>query len=111
MLIYKVFRAAEWADMQRLGETPGAPVDLADGYVHISTAEQLAGTLAKHFADEDDLTLLACEADALGDDLRWEPSRGGALFPHLYRNLRMEDVVWTRPITLRDGVHVTGIEP
>ncbi len=98
MLIYKIFRADEWAALRRDGETPGAPVDVADGYVHFSTAEQAAETLAKHFAQDRGLILLAVEADALGADLRWEPSRGGALFPHLYRPLRLADVAWSRPI-------------
>ena len=98
MLIYKVFRADEMAAFLAAGSTLGAPVDLADGFVHMSTADQLGGTLAKHFAGETDLTLLAIEADTLGDDLVWEVSRGDALFPHLYRELRIGDVVWHRPI-------------
>ena len=83
---------------QRLGRTAGAPVDVVDGYVHFSTAEQLAVTLSKHFAGETDLQLLAVDADAAGDALRWEPSRGGALFAHLYRDLEMSDVLWSRPV-------------
>ena len=105
MRIYKIFRAAEWALLQSAGETAGAPVDLADGYVHFSTADQLAETAARHFAGEDDLTLLEVEADALGPDLRWEPSRGGALFPHLYRPLRLSDVVAVHRMPLVDGAH------
>ena len=105
MLIYKIFRAQEWADLQDRGATSGAPVDIADGFVHLSTAEQTAETAAKHFAGEDGLILLAVETDRLGDALRWEPSRGGALFPHLYRDLRLSDVVWADPLTLKDGVH------
>jgi uncharacterized protein (DUF952 family) len=101
MLIYKVLRAEEWADLQSAGETEGAPVDRADGYVHFSTRDTLAGTLAKHFAGESGLTLLAVEADNLRDALRWEVSRGGALFPHLYRRLALADVSWSRP--LADG--------
>ena len=96
MLIYKVFRADEWAELDRAGETLGAPVDRADGFVHFSTAAQLPGTLAKHFAGETGLLLLAVETDAAGRALRWEPSRGGALFPHLYRPLTLADVVWAR---------------
>ncbi len=103
MLIYKVFRAGERAVLVADGATAGAPVDLADGFIHFSTADQLAGTLAKHFAGEDGLTLLAVEADTLGPDLKWEPSRGGALFPHLYRPLRLQDVAWTAPLPLVDG--------
>lgn len=108
MQIFKVFRAPEWAQMQRDGQTAGAPVDLADGYVHLSTAAQLPVTLSRHFAGEDGLILLAFDADRLAPDLRWEPSRGGALFPHLYRPLRMEDIRWSRPIALTDGTHQTG---
>lgn len=98
MLIYKIFRPSEWSGMQGQGETAGSAADIADGFVHFSTAAQLPGTLAKHFAGEPDLILLACDADALGAELRWEPARGGALFAHLYRPLRMDDVLWTRPL-------------
>ena len=100
MLVYKIFRADEWAAFQAAGETLGAPVDLADGFVHFSTAKQAAETAAKHFAGEDGLMLLALDAEALGDALKWEPSRGGALFPHLYRTLQMGDVLWHRPLPL-----------
>ncbi|MGR3374314.1 DUF952 domain-containing protein [Pseudooceanicola nanhaiensis] len=106
MLIYKIFRAPEWALLQSDGETDGAPVDVADGYVHFSTAAQAAETAAKHFAGEDDLWLLALDADTLAPDLKWEPSRGGALFPHLYRRLRRSDVLWARPLPLENGAHV-----
>ncbi len=105
MLIFKIFRSHEWEDLRAKGETPGAPIDLADGYVHFSTAAQAAETAAKHFAGEDDLMLLAIAADTLGTDLKWEASRGGALFPHLYRELRMDDVVWAQPLPLVDGAH------
>jgi uncharacterized protein (DUF952 family) len=105
MLVYKIFHGHEWADLQEHGTTAGAPVDLADGFVHLSTAAQTAETAAKHFAGEDGLMLLAVETDTLGDALEWEPSRGGALFPHLYRELRLSDVVWAAPVTLKNGVH------
>lgn len=105
MLIYKIFRADEWAALQRDGETAGAPVDLADGFVHFSTAEQAAETAAKHFAGQDGLVLLACDGDAMGDALKWEVSRGGALFPHLFRKLRIDDILWDRPLPLIDGTH------
>ena len=91
-IIYKIFRAAEYAEFVTAGVTKGAPIDVADGYVHFSTADQVEETVAKHFAGEDGLKLLGLEADELGDALKWEPSRGGALFPHLYRELRAEDV-------------------
>ncbi len=105
MLIYKIFRGPEWADLRARGETRGAPVDLADGYVHFSTAEQAPETAARHFAGAEGLMLVAVETDRLGDALKWEPSRGGALFPHLYRALRLSDVVWAQPLPLVDGVH------
>ena len=99
MLLYKIFRADEMSAFLDAKETRGAPIDRDDGYVHLSAADQLSGTLAKHFAGEDNLTLLAIEADTLGDDLKWEVSRGNALFPHLYRLLRVDDVLWHKPLT------------
>ncbi|WP_171170353.1 DUF952 domain-containing protein [Ruegeria sp. HKCCA0370] len=105
MLIYKIFRAEEWATLQDQGASNGAPIDFADGFVHFSTAEQAAETAAKHFAGVDGLVLLACDADAMGDDLKWEVSRGGALFPHLYRQIRMSDVVWSRPLPFDGTAH------
>ena len=105
MLIYKIFRRPEWDALDSQGETLGAPIDLTDGYIHFSTAAQARETAAKHFAGQDDLVLAAVEADALGEALKWEPSRGGALFPHLYRPLKIEDVVWAQPLPLVDGVH------
>jgi len=105
MLIYKIFRADEWQALRKAGTSKGAPVDLADGYIHFSTAEQAAETAAKHFAGADGLMLVAVDTDRLGDALKWEPSRGGALFPHLYRDLRLEDVHWAQPLPLVDGVH------
>lgn len=106
MLIYKIFRASEWAQLQAEGQTQGAPIDLTDGYIHFSTAEQATETAAKHFAGEADLMLLAVDADAAGDALKWEVSRGGALFPHLYRNLTLADVLWAKPLPLENGTHI-----
>ncbi|MEM6889728.1 MAG: DUF952 domain-containing protein [Pseudomonadota bacterium] len=105
MMIFKIFRASEWAHLQSAGETLGAPIDLSDGYVHFSTAEQVQETAAKHFAGEDELMLLAVDADALGEALRWEVSRGGQDFPHLYRALRLSDVVWSEQLMLVKGQH------
>lgn len=105
MMIYKIFRAGEWSALQTDGETLGAPVDLADGFVHFSTAEQVRETAARHFAGETGLVLLAVKTDGLGDALKWEPSRGGALFPHLFRPLRLDDVAWSEPLPLVDGLH------
>lgn len=105
MLIYKIFRADEWASLKDKGETNGAPIDVADGFVHFSTAQQAAETATKHFAGAENLTLVACDADKMGDDLKWEVSRGGALFPHLYRNIRMADVIWAKPLPLDGDTH------
>lgn len=108
MMIFKVFRPGEWTRLLAKGSTSGAPVDLADGYVHFSTALQLPETLARHFADDKGLVLLACDAAQFGDDLRWEPSRGGDLFPHLYRPLTLGDIAWSRDIRRGHGGHDTG---
>ncbi|MEQ9695146.1 DUF952 domain-containing protein [Shimia sp. SDUM112013] len=105
MLIFKIFRADEWAALRQDGETTGAPVDVADGFVHFSTAEQVAETAAKHFAGEENLFLLGLESEEFGEALKWEPSRGGALFPHLYRPLRLEDVAWAQPLPIENGKH------
>jgi uncharacterized protein (DUF952 family) len=105
MLVYKILRAPEWADFDAAGETQGAPVDLADGYIHFSTAAQAADTAAKHFAGEDGLWIVAVDAEALGDALKWEPSRGGQLFPHLYGLLRREAVAWAVPLPLGSSGH------
>ncbi|WP_323010352.1 DUF952 domain-containing protein [Paracoccus sp. (in: a-proteobacteria)] len=107
MLVYKIFRAAEFQEFQSQGRSAGAPVDLADGYIHLSTAAQVPETLARHFARLDGLHLLALDSDAL-TELRWEPSRGGDLFPHLYRELQMPDLLWSRPLTLGPDGHVIG---
>jgi uncharacterized protein (DUF952 family) len=85
--IYKVCAAAEWAAALSSGRYSGSPDDLRDGYIHFSTRAQLAGTLTKHFAGKRDLVLVRVDATRLGDRLKWEPSRGGALFPHLYEPL------------------------
>ncbi|QYK42624.1 MAG: DUF952 domain-containing protein [Paracoccaceae bacterium] len=106
MLIFKIFRRPEWNAFAAAGETAGAPVDLADGYIHFSTAAQVAETAARHFAAESDLVLVAVDADKLGAALRWEPSRGGALFPHLYRRLAMDDVIWDKSLPLGASGHI-----
>jgi uncharacterized protein (DUF952 family) len=106
MLIYKIFRRPEWDAFRTEGQTLGAPIDLSDGYIHISTSDQVAETAAKHFAGESDLVLVALDADALGPELKWEPSRGGALFPHLYRPLVLADVVWDKSLPLGAAGHI-----
>ena len=108
-LIFKIAGAAEWRAAEAAGVFAGAAVDRADGYIHFSTAAQAAETAAKWFAGRDDLVLAAIDADALGADLRWEPSRGGALFPHLYATLPFSAVRWTRALPLgADGRHIFG---
>ncbi|MEO0939160.1 MAG: DUF952 domain-containing protein [Pseudomonadota bacterium] len=105
MLIYKILRGPEYEALKTQGQTDGAPIDVADGYIHFSTAQQASETAAKHFAGAEGLWLLAFEADTLGAALKWEPSRGGALFPHLYAPLRLADVLWAEPLPLADGTH------
>jgi uncharacterized protein (DUF952 family) len=105
--IYKICRAAEWEAAVRAGAFQGSAVDLRDGYIHFSTAEQVAETAAKHFAGQDALVLVAVAAETLGTDLKWEPSRGGALFPHLYRPLPVSAALWVKPLPLdATGRHV-----
>lgn len=106
MLIYKIFRRTEWDAFKAAGETAGAPIDLADGYIHFSTGAQVVETAAKHFATETDLVLVTLDADQLGADLKWEPSRGGALFPHLYRTLRIDDVRHDTSLPLGQAGHI-----
>ena len=106
MLIYKILTSEQWADLQAKGETAGAPIDIADGFVHFSTAAQASGTAAKHFAGQTGLWLLAMRAEALQTVLKWETSRGGDLFPHLYGPLRHKDVVWARELPLIGERHV-----
>ncbi|RLL65018.1 DUF952 domain-containing protein [Paenirhodobacter hankyongi] len=106
MLIYKIFRRPEWDAFRAAGETAGAPVDLADGFIHFSTSAQVVETAAKHFATESDLVLVAVAAEPLGTALKWEPSRGGALFPHLYRPLTLADVAWDTSLPLGVSGHI-----
>jgi uncharacterized protein (DUF952 family) len=104
--IYKICPAALWREAEREGRFGGAPVDLADGYIHFSTASQLRETAAKHFAGQAGLLLISVDAGKLGAALRWEPSRGGALFPHLYAPLDLSAVIAAVPLPLGpDGGH------
>ena len=96
--IYKICDEALWRVAEAEGLFHGAPIDMHDGFIHFSTAEQLAETAAKHFAGARDLMLVAIDAEALGAQLKWEPSRGGALFPHLYAPLPLAAVRWARPL-------------
>jgi uncharacterized protein (DUF952 family) len=104
--IYKICPEPLWRQAERAGRFDGAPVDHADGYIHFSTGSQLRETAARHFAGQDSLLLIAVDAGALGKDLRWEVSRGGALFPHLYGSLATPAVLGVEPLPLGpDGTH------
>ncbi len=105
-LIYKIAPRAMWQAAEANGVFEGAPIDHADGYIHFSTATQVTETAAKHFAGQDDLVLIAVEKDRLGDALKYEVSRGGDLFPHLYASLPLKAVRWVKPLPLgSDGKH------
>ncbi len=111
-LIYKIATAEEWRLALAAGQYTGAPVDLADGFIHFSTADQALETAAKHFAGRDGLLLVALDAETLGDALEWEPSRGGALFPHLYRPFALSEVLWVKSLPLIEGAHdFSGLLP
>ncbi len=96
--IYKICDQEAWRAALAAGQYRGSEVDERDGFIHFSTAEQLAETVAKHFVGQTNLMLVAVDGDALGAHLKWEPSRGGALFPHLYAALPITAVRWSRPL-------------
>jgi uncharacterized protein (DUF952 family) len=97
-IAYKVLLPEQLAMLEADGVFTGAPVDLADGYIHMSTTDQLGETIAKHFAGHDDLRIVAVDLEAFGDELKWEKSRGGALFPHLYAPLSLGAVIAYGPL-------------
>ena len=104
--IYKICPAAAWREAEGAGAYRGSPDDVRDGFIHFSTASQVPGTLAKHFAGQANLFLIAVDADALGPALKWEPSRGGDLFPHLYADLDPAAADNVTPLVLgADGRH------
>ena len=96
--IYKICERAAWQDAEKLGLYRGSAVDRRDGFIHFSSAAQLGETAARHFAGQRDLMLVAVDGGALGAALKWEASRGGALFPHLYDTLPIAQVRWARPL-------------
>ena len=96
--VIKLLRAAEWTGFQAAGEFAGSADDKRDGYIHMSMPDQVAGTAAKWFAGDAGVMAVTFDADAFGDDLRWETARGGMLFPHLYRPLRLDEVVSAVPV-------------
>jgi uncharacterized protein (DUF952 family) len=99
-LIYKILAAEAWAQAKAAGVFEGSPVDHADGYIHFSTAEQAQETARRHFAGQTGLVLLSVDTEGLGQALRWEPSRGGDLFPHLYSALPTSAVIAACAIAL-----------
>lgn len=106
-MIYKICSREMWQEANATGAFPGAPVDITDGYIHFSTAAQARETAAKHFAGADDLVLVAVADEVFGERLRYEPSRGGALFPHLYGQWAVDNIAWVQPLPLgEDGLHI-----
>ncbi|WP_342656960.1 DUF952 domain-containing protein [Sphingomonas sp. NY01] len=99
---YKVLTAEQMAALETDGVFTGAPVDRQDGYIHLSTAAQLTETVDKHFAGQSDLHVAAVDLEAMGDAVRWEESRGGQLFPHLYADLPLNAVVAYSPLKRDD---------
>ncbi|MEH3037229.1 MAG: DUF952 domain-containing protein [Sphingomonas adhaesiva] len=95
---YKVLTAEQMAALERDGAFAGAPVDVADGYIHLSTAAQLTETVDRHFAGQDDLHVVAVDLAAQGDAVKWEESRGSQLFPHLYGTMSLETVIAYAPL-------------
>lgn len=105
--IYKILPRSLWAEAKAAGRLDGAPVDLADGYIHFSTSAQVRETADRHFAGIDDLVLVAVDPAPLGDALKYEKSRGGALFPHLYASLPIAAVLWVEDLPIgADGHHL-----
>ena len=106
-MILKILNKQEWLDFMAKGQFTGSAVDLADGFIHFSTPEQVKETAARHFAGQGDLMLVAVSRVALGEALVDEPSRGGALFPHLYAPLALNAVLWAKPLPIDEsGKHV-----
>lgn len=106
-VVYKIVPDTLWQQARQTGVFHGASIDLTDGFIHLSTAEQSKETAARYFAGQEGLLLVAIDGDAFGDRLVFEPSRGGALFPHLYAPLPLSAVLWAKPLPLGpDGAHV-----
>ncbi len=103
--IYKILTTDQWETLQAEKTSVGAPIDVQDGFVHFSNANQLQETADKHFKQQTGLFLIAMSADQLGDELKWEVSRGGDLFPHLYGKLALEQVLWAKPLPLHNDRH------
>lgn len=105
-IIYKIVPADLWREADLAGVFGGAPIDLADGFIHFSTAAQVRRTAELYFMGQDDLLLVAVDGGKLGEALKYEASRGGDLFPHLYSTLPLDTVLWHKPLPMRpDGLH------
>jgi uncharacterized protein (DUF952 family) len=105
-IVYKVLTPAQWSEVLETGRFTGAPIDLADGFIHLSSAHQLVETVRKHFRGHGELFVVAFDADLLGGDLKWETSRGGDLFPHLYSPLLLSHVIESFTLPVNDlGEH------
>ena len=104
-IIYKIAPEALWREAEQNGRFTGAPIDIADGFIHFSTARQVRETAARHFSGQTDLLLIAIDGAKLGDALKYEVSRGGALFPHLYAALDLDAVLWVKALPLGAGGH------
>lgn len=98
--VFKIATSGEWSAAEAIGYFSGSPDDIRDGYIHLSTADQVAGTLAKHFKARDDLLLIAFQTEDIRDRLRWERSRGGELFPHYFGSLRTDLAKIKRPVPI-----------
>ncbi|PLR27787.1 DUF952 domain-containing protein [Caulobacter zeae] len=109
-LVYKILPKTLWDEAKAAGQFTGAPIDHADGYIHLSAADQAQETAALYFKGQEDLLLVGFDADALGPELKWEASRGGALFPHLFRSLDPSEAISEKPLALdADGVPQLGL--
>lgn len=107
LFAFKILTRDQWQEFRAQGSFAGAPVDLADGYIHLSTRAQAAETAAKHFAGQDDLILAMVDLAALGHSVKWEESRGGQLFPHHYGTLPMSAITSHAKLRLgEDGLHI-----
>ena len=110
--IYKICPEKLWREAETAGVFKGAPIDIADGFIHFSTAAQAEETAARHFAGQAGLLLVAVDGETLGPALKYEPSRGGALFPHLYGALDLAAVKWVKPLPLGPSGHeFPALEP
>jgi len=111
-LIYKILNEQQWNQFQASSLFEGSPIDIQDGFIHFSGGPQVAQTANKHFANQTDLYLLTVDGDHCGPNLRWEVSRGGDLFPHLYGKLALSQVISWRPFRQdKDGLFQFSEQP